>query len=282
MASAQLAYPENTPAGDTPCSTSTRPTPPTHTWRDFLIHIATIVIGLIIAVGLEQTVEYLHRQHQVHELREALRQEREENRKIYLVNVAQYRVNRAILENDLRIFLYLRQHPGTPEKKLPGIPSWAIPYEPTVTAAWKNAQQTQTLSLLSRQENEDEASFYDELDKSEQAALQAAVSAFQVGDYAFADPDPSHLTPAQVEKVIDSIQNLMYTNWGWAVWLTNIGLDHQDFANVITKQESTFSNPSFRSPQDKVRLAAAAAQTQQTLAAAMAALKEAQKTTGVH
>jgi hypothetical protein len=30
---------------------------PTHTWKDFFLHIATIVIGLLIAVGLEQTVE---------------------------------------------------------------------------------------------------------------------------------------------------------------------------------------------------------------------------------
>ncbi len=29
-------------------------------WRDFFIHIATIVIGLLIAIGLEQTVEYVH------------------------------------------------------------------------------------------------------------------------------------------------------------------------------------------------------------------------------
>ena len=27
-----------------------------HSWKDFFIHIATIVIGLLIAVGLEQTV----------------------------------------------------------------------------------------------------------------------------------------------------------------------------------------------------------------------------------
>ena len=29
----------------------------THGWRDFFIHIATICVGLLIAVGLEQTVE---------------------------------------------------------------------------------------------------------------------------------------------------------------------------------------------------------------------------------
>jgi hypothetical protein len=31
----------------------------TTTWR-FFIHIATIVIGLLIAIGLEQTVELIH------------------------------------------------------------------------------------------------------------------------------------------------------------------------------------------------------------------------------
>jgi hypothetical protein len=37
--------------------------PPEHTphsWRDFFVHIATIVVGLCIAVGLEQTVEAIH------------------------------------------------------------------------------------------------------------------------------------------------------------------------------------------------------------------------------
>jgi hypothetical protein len=258
------------------------PHTPTHRWKDFFIHIATIVVGLFIAVGLEQTVEYFHRQHQVHELREALRQEREENRKIFIVNVAHYRVNRAILENDLRIFVYLKQHPGTPEENLPGIPNWSLPFQPTVTSAWKNAQQTQTLALLPREENEDAALFYAELDQSEQAALQTALPAFQVGDYAFADPDPSHLTPAQVDKKIESIQDLMGKNWGWAVWLEDISTDHQDFANILPGQEVMSANPSHRSPQDKARLAAASAQTQQALAATKAALAEAEKTTGVH
>jgi hypothetical protein len=31
-----------------------------HTWKDFWLHIATIVVGLLIAIGLEQTVEAIH------------------------------------------------------------------------------------------------------------------------------------------------------------------------------------------------------------------------------
>jgi len=37
---------------------------PTHTWSDFLIRIATITVGLLIAISLEQTVEWVHHRHQ--------------------------------------------------------------------------------------------------------------------------------------------------------------------------------------------------------------------------
>jgi hypothetical protein len=41
-----------------------------HTWTDFFIHIGTIILGILIALGLEQSLEDLHRRHQLHELRE--------------------------------------------------------------------------------------------------------------------------------------------------------------------------------------------------------------------
>jgi len=33
-------------------------------WMDFLVHIIAITIGLLIAIGLEQAVEYVHHRHQ--------------------------------------------------------------------------------------------------------------------------------------------------------------------------------------------------------------------------
>jgi hypothetical protein len=44
----------------------------THTWKDFFIHIATICVGLLIAIGLEQTVEAIHRHQERAELRASL------------------------------------------------------------------------------------------------------------------------------------------------------------------------------------------------------------------
>src|SRR5579862_4171573 len=51
-----------------------------HTWKDFLVHIAAIVIGLIIAVSLEQTVELFHHRHQREQLEAALQRDGRANR----------------------------------------------------------------------------------------------------------------------------------------------------------------------------------------------------------
>lgn len=48
------------------------------TWRDFLIHITTICIGLLIAIGLEQSIEALHRMHERETLRDSLNNELEQ------------------------------------------------------------------------------------------------------------------------------------------------------------------------------------------------------------
>jgi len=53
-----------------------------HTWRDFFIHVATICVGLLIAVALEQSVELLHRHHEIVETREHIRDEVQLNQRV--------------------------------------------------------------------------------------------------------------------------------------------------------------------------------------------------------
>jgi hypothetical protein len=71
-----------------------------HTWKDFFIHLATISIGLLIAIGLEQSVEYFHHRHQAAEMAAKLIDEGIENRKVVAYNLAQYEgLNRAMQAN---------------------------------------------------------------------------------------------------------------------------------------------------------------------------------------
>jgi hypothetical protein len=51
-------------------------------WREFLVQIATISTGLLIAIGLEQSVEYGHRRHQLQEARREIDAEMMENREV--------------------------------------------------------------------------------------------------------------------------------------------------------------------------------------------------------
>lgn len=53
-----------------------------HSWTAFLVHIAAISIGLLLALGLEATVGWLHHQHQAQQARELLRAEVDRNRLI--------------------------------------------------------------------------------------------------------------------------------------------------------------------------------------------------------
>lgn len=50
-----------------------------HSWRDFFIHIATISVGLLIAIGLEQTVEAIHHHGERQELIKNMRDEARQN-----------------------------------------------------------------------------------------------------------------------------------------------------------------------------------------------------------
>jgi hypothetical protein len=64
------------------------PHEPIHTWKGFVIHIATITIGLLIAIGLEQAVEAIHHAHQRSELIADFNGECRTNLKVLSDNVA--------------------------------------------------------------------------------------------------------------------------------------------------------------------------------------------------
>lgn len=75
------------------------------TWREFFIHIATIVIGLLIAIGLEQVVEYVHHRHQLRETRAAIRAELEVNTHLLDKILAATQTARAVMRQNAAMLL---------------------------------------------------------------------------------------------------------------------------------------------------------------------------------
>jgi hypothetical protein len=246
-----------------------------HSWKDFFIHIITIVIGLLIAIGLEQTVEFVHHRNEVRETREALKQEREENRKLFAVDIADFRLVNASLQNNLQVFLFLQQHPGTPEEKLPGVLHWGLAFEPAVESVWKNAQETQVLSLFPRQEAEADANLYWLLDQLDTLANTAYSAVHSAGSYAIVDPDPSHLTPTQVAEEIEQIKKAIDLLQVWGVYLSDTHFYYPDFTPAPPDAEL---RPG--SSRNQSKLAAARALTLARLAPFLATRAAAMKIAG--
>jgi len=95
-----------------------------HGWRDFLIHIVTIVIGLLIALGLEQTAEGFHHRTQVQEAREAIAQERAANQQEFARATELFRRETKQFQTNLAVLQFLQQHPGAAPGSWPGKINW--------------------------------------------------------------------------------------------------------------------------------------------------------------
>jgi len=78
-----------------------------HSWKDAFIHIAIIVVGLLIAVGLDEAAEHFHHMRQVRETREALNKEFDYNTKLFQQTSRDIRVETAEYQNNLLVFEYL-------------------------------------------------------------------------------------------------------------------------------------------------------------------------------
>jgi len=257
--------------------------PPHHaanTWRDFFIHIATIVVGLLIAIGLEQTVEYFHHRIEIRDTREALRREKEENRKRFAVNTTYFRWEAAELKNNLGVLAFLQQHPGTVEEKLPGVLRWGFGHAPIAELSWKNAQQTQVLTLMPPEEAEKYAAFYDLLDVTDKDERNAYEAVSRASSYANVDPNPSHLTPAQLAAEIDLIKDAMTATQIWAAHLMNVHQQFPEFSPAPAPKELGLLSGWVRSPDDQKKLAAPQAVTDRDLAASRDAMIAAMKAAG--
>jgi hypothetical protein len=253
-----------------------------NSWKEFSVHIATIVLGLLIAIGLEQAVEHIRHRREVQEIRKALLQERQKNRAFYNVNTAGFRYEAEELENNLHVFAFLQQHPGTPEEKLPGVPLWGFEHDPIVASTWKNAQQTQVLDYMPWDETESDAQLYDFLGIVDKDALSALDAEGRAESYASVDPNPSHMTPAQVAGEIDLIQDAIRTNINWAVHLKNLHEQFPDFSPAPTEDELTRIAGWVRSAEDEKKLRVAQAVTKSAMAPSDAALLAAMKAAETH
>jgi len=125
----------------------------THTWKDFFIHIATIVIGLLIAISFEQTVEFFHHRDQRRQLLEDLPHEAAERVQILPLNNRFHANAEKWLRDILDAALAASPVGGAVTFVVPPEPAPSRSVKPE-TAAWAAAKASGAVSVLSRSEIE--------------------------------------------------------------------------------------------------------------------------------
>jgi hypothetical protein len=138
LASAAFAHQEPTPMIDVH-----PPHQSVHTWKDFLIHMSAICLGLLIAIGLEQTVEYLHHRHQASEARASIQNELHENAGILQKNSANLAAEQRQLAKDMDVL----NSNATDAQALAALQySWNLTR--TSDAAWNAAKTNGSIALI--------------------------------------------------------------------------------------------------------------------------------------
>jgi hypothetical protein len=181
-----------------------------NTWRDFFIHIATIVIGLLIAVGLEQTVEYIHHRRLVAETREALRVEEEQNRRRFALETKWFIHITPRMQTNIQVLLYLRDHPHAPASTWPGRFYWGVSEVPYVEAAWNTAQQDGAIQHMPPDEVQRHTEIYTRIRTIRELENAERYAGEQSGSLLMRGTDLSQLNPAEIEEMLhDSTQLLL-------------------------------------------------------------------------
>jgi hypothetical protein len=152
------------------------PEGPIRTWTDILLHLGIVTIGILIALGLEQVVEWRHHRALAHEARETIRAELNENRGRVL---GMLKAMAGAAKDQHAALEYLNQllaHKGLKKE------SMTLRWQsiPLLRSAWATAQSLGALSFLPYDNVQKYADVYqlqDDFVRVQNAQIQKTVDA---------------------------------------------------------------------------------------------------------
>jgi hypothetical protein len=207
------------------------------TWKGFILHIATIVIGLLIAVGLEQTVEFIHHRHRVAEAREALRLERLSNTHRFALATREFYRISPNLQNNIAVFRYLQLHPGAPSSAWPAQLDWSMVMAEFSDAAWKSVQSSGVLEFMERNEVSQYGDLYARLQTLNALEGDLFKALFDARKYAIAADDAAHLTAQQLEREVELLTSLLARYAYYIQVQRNVSEVFPDFTPAPTRED---------------------------------------------
>jgi hypothetical protein len=143
------------------------PHEPIRSFRDFLLHLLTITIGLLIALALEFAVESIHFHRLVQETRRNLAREIAANRKLFTENERALLADQQLLESDIAVLRELRaaKQPNLPELH------FSFSWSAFTNSSWRSARDSGAMVHMDPGDIEDYAGLYDQQDYVNQVGV---------------------------------------------------------------------------------------------------------------
>jgi hypothetical protein len=146
------------------------PNEPVHGWRDFLIHLATITIGLLIALSLEGCVEFWHHRSLVHEAEASMQIEIEANARQLQRALDDVRKEQDFLKKDIAVMKKIIANPKVPNNEDMSLGFRIRTFD---DVSWKTSQSTGALSYIPYERAREYAHIYSAQNEIAEAEHQA-------------------------------------------------------------------------------------------------------------
>lgn len=171
------------------------PEHPILSWRDFFIHLATITVGLLIAIGLEQSVEALHRRHLLHVAENNLALELEANRRTLEKDQRQLSLSQTQMLAVLHAVSDLRAH--KPVSRLEANWTW----DDLQSGAWETARSNGSVALLTYADAQEHTDRYHQQDLVNQQANSYIKSVYAMTVPFMAGKKPQDMTAWDLDRL---------------------------------------------------------------------------------
>ena len=175
-----------------------------HGLRDFLLHLLTITIGLLIALGLEGCVEWRHHRNLVHEAEDDMRGEVAQNLGTVTALQKQIVEQQKQLDADLNVLARMRSHPETKNGEL----SFAFGLQGFNDVAWRTAQSTGAMGYMPYQRARTYSDIYDTQAEVYEAEKLVVTDVMRAAAFPSTQGNDWRPTPQQADDLADRIGEL--------------------------------------------------------------------------
>ena len=174
------------------------PHEPIHSWRDILIHLGIVTVGLLIALSLEALVENAHHRHLVREARENIRQEIQLNHQATQDDINRVQSTIDGIRKNIDTIHRLQSDP----KDFKGTLTNTMSFDSLNDAAWRTARDTGAMSFMPYDEVQRYSDLYMLATLVNQKAITAGEQSFHAQIPTLMGYDMSNLPAAEQNQML--------------------------------------------------------------------------------